>query len=56
MPEKRCLMLVDGKECGLPVTPAGGRNNENPNIYECPLGHRSVFVPVPVNTDPAKDA
>jgi hypothetical protein len=53
MGEKRCLALVNGKECGLPVKPVGDKDS---NVYECPAGHRSVFIPVPVDTDPPKDA
>jgi hypothetical protein len=52
MKEKRCLFLVDDKECGESVTPVEGK----PNVYQCPVGHRSVFLPVEVDTDPPKDA
>lgn len=52
MEEKRCLVLVEGKECGLPVTPV----DKESNMYQCPRGHRSFFVPVAVDTDPPKDA
>jgi hypothetical protein len=52
MEEKRCLALIEDKECGEPVTPVEGK----PNVYQCSRGHRSVFLPVEVDTDPAKDA
>jgi hypothetical protein len=54
--EKRCLVLVEGKECGLPVTPVNKEGGKEANMYQCPLGHRSFFVPVPIDTDPPKDA
>ena len=43
-----CPVFVDGKECGLPLTPV---NCEAENIarydlitYECGLGHRIYFL------------
>jgi hypothetical protein len=52
MEEKRCLVVVDGKECGLPLTPVA----DKPNVYQCAEGHRSTFVPEPIKNDPVKDA
>jgi hypothetical protein len=52
MKDKRCLVVVDGKECGRPVTPVA----DKPNVYQCPEGHRSIFVPEPIENDPVKDA
>ena len=48
MEEKRCPVFVDGKECGLPLTPVD-RKAENvtryeAGIYQCQLGHRSYFL------------
>jgi hypothetical protein len=52
MQEKRCLAMVEGKECGLPVIPV----EKESNVYLCPRGHRSIFLPVEVDTEPPKDA
>jgi hypothetical protein len=52
MEDKRCLVVVDGKECGLPLTPVA----DKPNVYQCAEGHRSTFVPEPIKNDPVKDA
>jgi hypothetical protein len=51
MEDKTCIFLVEGKECGLPATPT----EKGSNIYQCPLGHQSLFLPVPVEPDPLKD-
>jgi hypothetical protein len=56
MEQKRCLVLVDGNECGLPVSPAGDQDEKEATVYLCPRGHRSVFIPVPADVDPPKDA
>jgi hypothetical protein len=52
MEDKRCLVVVDGKECGLPIT----RVADKPNVYQCEKGHRSILVPEPIKNDPVKDA
>jgi hypothetical protein len=49
---QNCPVFVDGKECGLPLTPV---NCEVEKIarydlitYECGLGHRSYFLQEPL--------
>jgi hypothetical protein len=47
MNEKRCLVVVEEMKYGLPVEPVAAK----PNVYECPEGHRSIFVPDPGEND-----
>lgn len=49
--ERKCIFLVEGKECGLPATPI----EKGSNIYQCPRGHETIVLPVPVEPDPLKD-
>ncbi len=39
MEEKKCHVLVDGKECGLPLTKIDWETDLG--IFECALGHYS---------------
>jgi hypothetical protein len=41
MKDKICLVLVDGKECGLPLTKIDW--DTEVGIYECARGHYSYF-------------
>jgi hypothetical protein len=57
MEEKRCLVFVDGKECGLPLSQVDGKAEKiaryNLVTYQCGLGHRSYFLlePEPSRTN-----
>jgi hypothetical protein len=41
MEATRCNIVIDGKECGLKLTP----KEDIPGMFECPLGHRiHIFI------------
>jgi hypothetical protein len=44
MDEEKCMVLVDGKPCGLPVTPIDKALGKESNVHQCPLGHRSRLL------------
>jgi hypothetical protein len=47
MEDKRCPVFVDGKECGLPLTPTDLEAEiarYDLATYECGLGHRTYFL------------
>jgi hypothetical protein len=48
MEDKRCLVLVDGKECGLPLSQIDREAEKIARYdlatYQCCLGHRSYFL------------
>ena len=48
MEDKRCLVLVDGKGCGLPLSQIDREAKKIARYdlatYQCGLGHRSYFV------------
>lgn len=56
MEEKRCLVLVDGKECGLPLSPVERQAEKIARYdlvtYQCGLGHRSYFLLEPERQEP----
>lgn len=54
MDEEKCQVLVDGKPCGLPVTPIDKALGKESNIYQCPLGHRTRLLFGRDKTDPPK--
>jgi hypothetical protein len=46
MEEKKCRVLVlRATECGLPLTPVKSDDGNETDLYQCPEGHRSQFVP-----------
>lgn len=51
MEDRRCPVFVDGKECGLPLTAVDRKSEktarQEAGIYQCGLGHRSLFLPEP---------
>lgn len=44
MAEKRCPVIIDGEECGLPVEYAAEADLFL-QVFRCALGHRSYAVP-----------
>ena len=46
MQTRRCAVLVDGKICALAITLVDRDVDSGTAIYECPLGHRSTYVPL----------
>jgi hypothetical protein len=46
--DARCLVFVDGKECGLPLTRVDPEAEKIARYdlatYQCSLGHRSYFL------------
>ena len=44
MQTKRCLALIDGKECGMPLDLESPENEETLSQYLCSLGHRTHIV------------
>lgn len=41
MENRKCSMLVEGKECGLTLSLVEREIENATEIYECPLGHRT---------------
>ncbi len=41
MENRKCPMLVNGKECGLALSLVEREVENATEIYECPLGHRA---------------
>jgi hypothetical protein len=46
--DRKCVLIVDGKECGLLLTRVDGNAEKiaryDLGIFECRLGHRSYFL------------
>jgi hypothetical protein len=51
MEDKTCLVLIDGKECGLPLTETDREAEKIARYdlatYQCGLGHRCYFLHEP---------
>jgi hypothetical protein len=48
MEEKKCSVFVHGQKCGLELKQVEAEGG----IYQCPLGHRSSFFPLPGKNQP----
>ena len=48
MEDRKCMVFVDGKECGLQLYPIDGEAQKvaryDLGTYRCGLGHRSYFL------------
>jgi hypothetical protein len=44
MQTKKCLAIIDNKECGMPLELESPENEETISQYRCSLGHRTHIV------------
>jgi hypothetical protein len=44
MDQKKCQVVIDGKECGLNLEPVSDSDATMLKLYCCPLGHRTHVV------------
>lgn len=51
MAAKRCPVIIDGVECGLPIEEYTAEVDLFLQIFRCALGHRSYAAPPEVNLD-----
>jgi hypothetical protein len=53
---KKCTILLDGKECGLELLADETEEARLIGLHRCPLGHRVYTGPSKATSDAAKPA